>query len=482
MAQVMIAYEGGNGEVTYFELDQSWNVNETASQTIGAEVTALDVGVVAKGRSRSVFGCIGCKDESVKVVSLSPGDLLAGRSTLAVAGTPSSLCLIEMDNTMYLNVGTVNGLMLQTTLDGVSGELAGNPTKRFLGVKPVKSGRVSIDGKPCSILLSTRPWVSYISGTSNNLSTSPLSFASLDNVCGFSSDMISEGIVATSGNLLRILTIENIESNFNETKVPLRYTPRASCLINGKLAVVEADANDMSEAKKKEAGWGGVEAEAGGEDGMEVDEEEDEEDKLAKTSSIRGPVPAEDGSWGSCVRLVDPATTSTLDVLECADGEAALCCCAIQFASRGGEVLLAVGKSVGLKFNPVGYTDNMISLYRMMGDRLTLLHETKVDGIVAGMTQCQGRLLCGVGGKLCLYDIGKKQLLRKCEIKVTGRMIKTVQAAGDRIFVGCVGDSVQIFKFDLGSMRIFAVCEDVLPRNVVSTAILDINTVAVSDR
>jgi splicing factor 3B subunit 3 len=483
--QVMIAYEGGGGEVTYFELDQSWNVNETSSVTVGCEVSALDVGIVPKGRSRSLFGVVGGMDESVKVLSLDPGDLLSARSSCVVSGTPSSLCLIDMDNTLYLNIGTTNGLMQQTTLDAVSGSLAGNPTKRFLGVKPVKSGRVSIDGKACAVMLSTRPWVSYISASSNNLTTSPLSFASLDNVCGFSSSMISEGIVATSGNTLRILTIENIESNFNETKVPLRYTPRQSCLISGKLAVVEADANDVTEAAKKAAGYGGAEGAsgAGGDDGMDVDDDEDDqEEKLAKTTTVRGPIPTAPGSWGSCVRLVDPSSTATLDVLECGEGEAALCCCAIQFQSQGGEVLLAVGKSVGLQFNPLSFRDNYICLYRVVEDRLTLLHATKVDGIVGGMTQCQGRLLAGVGGKLCMYDMGKKQLLRKCEVRVTDRMIKTVAAAGDRIFVGCVGDSVQIFKFDLGSMRIFPVCEDVMPRNIVATTVLDINTVCASDR
>ncbi|GMI41463.1 hypothetical protein TeGR_g5045, partial [Tetraparma gracilis] len=220
--QVMISYEGGNGELVYFELDQSWNLNEAASQTVGVEVTALTVGSVPKGRSRSLFGAIGTRDENAKVLSLAPGDLLSSRSAVVIQGVPSSVSLIDMDGTMYLNCGTASGTMTQTVLDDVSGELAGNPTKRFLGVKPVKASTITIDGKDCSIMLSTRPWVSYISSTSNTLTTSPLSFSSLDNVAGFSSDVISEGIVATSGNTLRILTIENIEAAFNETKVNLR--------------------------------------------------------------------------------------------------------------------------------------------------------------------------------------------------------------------------------------------------------------------
>jgi splicing factor 3B subunit 3 len=74
---------------------------------------------------------------------------------------------------------------------------------------------------------------------------------------------------------------------------------------------------------------------------MEMDdgsdeEEEDEEEKMAKKTTVRGPVPASAGSWGSCIRLIDPSSTSTLDVVELGEGEAALSCCAVQFSSRPG--------------------------------------------------------------------------------------------------------------------------------------------------
>lgn len=113
------------------------------------EVTALTVGSVPKGRSRSLFGAIGTRDENAKVLSLAPGDLLSSRSAVVIQGVPSSVSLIDMDGTMYLNCGTASGTMTQTVLDDVSGELAGNPTKRFLGVKPVKASTITIDGKDC---------------------------------------------------------------------------------------------------------------------------------------------------------------------------------------------------------------------------------------------------------------------------------------------------------------------------------------------
>lgn len=128
-------------------------------------------------------------------------------------------------------------------------------------------------------------------------------------------------------------------------------------------------------------------------------------------------------------------------------------------------MLLAVGKSTGLQFAPMKATGNAIDVYRIVDNRLSLLHSTPVDGVVAALTQCQGRLLAGVGGKVALFDMGKKQLLRKSQVQVGGGgMVKTVAAAGERIFVGTIGDSVKVLKLDLSSMKMFVVCDDVMPR------------------
>ena len=51
-------------------------------------------------------------------------------------------------------------------------------------------------------------------------------------------------------------------------------------------------------------------------------------------------------------------------------------------------------------------------------DVLSLFLQTAVDDVVLALCPFQNRLLAGVGKKLRLYDIGKKNLLRKCETKV----------------------------------------------------------------
>jgi len=487
--QVLVAYAGEAGEVAYFELDESMSLNLKTEKRLGAEVTCVDVGVVPKGRNRSMFAAVGSPD-AVKVYSLSPHDLLSNRSTAAVQGRPVSACMVDMvgDGSVTLSIGTDTGIMQQTNLDAQSGAMSGNPTKRFLGAGRVEASRATVDGRSCGVMLSSRPWISFLSANTGGVVTAPLSYARLDHACGFASSVVSEGLVATSGSELHILTVEDVETKFNETVVPLRYTPRQMCLINGSLAIVEADARDTGEAGKVKLGYGssaapsGGGAGGGGGDGMDVsDDDDDDADSDEKKTPVRGPVPEGD-SWGSAVRLIDPAKCRTLDVLDL-EGAAALSCCAIQFASRGGEVMLAVGISKGLSFEGgVAAKEYGVSLYRVAESRLTLLHTTAVDGPVLSMTQFNSKLLVGVGGLVRLYDFGKKQLLRKCEAKASGCPVRYLSAAGDRVYVGTLGESVKILKFDAVRGALNLVSRDAVPRNITSMCVLDADTVCAADR
>ena len=54
----------------------------------------------------------------------------------------------------------------------------------------------------------------------------PLSYESMDSAATFSSQGVLEGIVGTSGNTLRIITPERLGEVFNQTVIPLRYSPR----------------------------------------------------------------------------------------------------------------------------------------------------------------------------------------------------------------------------------------------------------------
>lgn len=47
---------------------------------------------------------------------------------------------------------------------------------------------------------------------------------------GFASEQCPEGFVAVVKSSLRILTLERLGETFNQTSVPLRYTPRGFAL------------------------------------------------------------------------------------------------------------------------------------------------------------------------------------------------------------------------------------------------------------
>jgi splicing factor 3B subunit 3 len=490
-SQVIIALAGG--EVIYFELDpMSGNLTESATRDMGADVCCLDVGSIARGRSRSMFAAVGCRDQTVRIVSLEPGKLLTQRSNTALKSRPHSVALQLMstgpkagssddqDVTMggeeeiFLTIGLDDGSSLRASVDAVTGAIGASPTRRFLGARPVAVSRMSLEGRAAMLLLSSRPWISRLDSASGKHMMAPLSYAPLDHGCSFSSDAVREGVVATAGKTLRIISVDTAgmeggeDEAFNTNRVQLRYTPRQMTLLSasaGKngdqrkvvLAVVESDYNEYGQEEKNSMGFdplgeGSKKKESTDKDAMDMDEdsdddeekkkdeddeeeEEDEDEKASRMTPIRGPVPPGPGHWGSCVRLLDPSNScTTLDCIEMNRNEAALCCTSVRFHTRGGESLLAVGTVTGMSMNPLTQRASHVILYRVVnGDRLQLLHRTTVDdGPVLALAHFQGRLLVGIGTTLRLYEMGKRQLLRKCELRGLPTFVKTLQTAGDR--------------------------------------------------
>ncbi|KAK1747619.1 spliceosome associated factor 3b, subunit 3 [Skeletonema marinoi] len=532
-SQILIALAGG--ELIYFELDpMSGNLTEACTRDIGTDVCCLDVGPVPKGKSRSLFAVVGSRDSNVRLLSLAPASLLEPKSSTTLGATkPYSAALSIVDggdgaSELTMTVGLEDGSALRANVDPITGAISTSPSRRFLGARPVSVSRVTLDGSPSTLLLSSRPWIGR-NGNGRH-SMAPMSYAPLDHGCSFSNEAVREGIVATSGTTLRILSVgENGGNNallgndddeaFNATNVSLRYTPRQMCLLSAKvgetgkkivLALVESDYNDYGAEEKKSMGFDGtgrlkttskkIESKSN-DDAMDMDEdsdddanneekkeeadEEDEDDINTRLTPIRGPVPSGKGHWGSCVRLVDPQNAcSTLDCVELNRNEAALCCASVRFHSRGGESLLAVGTVTSMTMHPLGHKESHVVLYRVVnGDRLQFLHRTKVDdGPVLSLVHFQGRLLVGIGRTLRLYEMGKRQLLKKCELRGLPTMVKTLHAAGDRAYVGDMMQSLHFIRYDSTANRLVLVARDRSSRPITCQELLDMNTVAVGDK
>ena len=81
--------------------------------------------------------------------------------------------------------------------------------------------------------------------------------------------------------------------------------------------------------------------------------------------------------------------------------------------------------------------------------------------------------MVGIGKCWRLYEISKRQLLRKCELRGLPSYVKTIQTVGDRVFVGDMMQSIQIIRYDAASNRLVSIANDRAPRPIASQQLLD---------
>lgn len=504
--QLAISLAGG--EIVYFELDQAGNLIDRKTHDLGQEVACLDLGEVPAGRARSSFLAVGGWDDTVQILSLDPSDLLVPRSTMSLGARPESVCLVQMESevggdksgagagagavaatgassTMYLNIGLVNGILHRVAVDSTAGSLS-DDRQRFLGQRPVKLFRVMVQGYKGVLALSTRSWLLY--NYQGRYHQAPLSYDTLEYASNFSSELCPEGIVAIAGSNLRIATVDNLGAMFNQTIHPLRYTPRKMCKVPGSnnLIVIETDHNEYTEAEKEElaaqhqANGGAMEVEHKATKAKGEDDEEEEEEDI--TVPIRGPLPATEGHWASCIRIMDPTTGTALELLELTDNEAAFSVCTCCFSNRPEETFIVVGTAKDMTLHPRRMSAGFIHVYRLLGDRLQLLHKTQIEEVPLAMTQFHGKLLVGVGRSIRLFELGKKKLLRKCENKNFPSGIVKLMTNGERIYCGDATESFHFVKYHPQDNTLVIFADDFTPRFVSASCVLDYDTVGGADK
>lgn len=488
--QVIISLSGG--ELVYFELDMTGQLIEMETLDLGKEVSSLDMGLVPEGRVRSSFLAVGCWDDTVQLLSLEPTDLLSQRAILGLSARAESVCLVHMSAersdstasssgeqaaapTLYLNVGLSTGVLVRVAVDSVSGSLT-DSRQRFLGPKAVKLFRIPFMGKLGVMALTTRPWIMY--NNQGRYHQAPVSYEALEFVAPFCSEQCPEGVVAVTGATLRIFTVDNLGEQFNQTVVPLKYSPRKLCrLPNSKqVVVIESDHNEYSDVERA--------ALSKSSDAMVTDKQDGDQDGEEESTIIplRGPVPSADGKWASCIRVLEPISGTTLDLLELTNNEAAFSVCTCKFKAAGEETFVVVGIAkdlVPLHRKPLGC---LLKLYRVLDGRLQLVHQTEIDDIPQCMIEFQGRLVVGSGKTLRMFDYGKKKLLLKCENRQFPTNIIKLLSSGDRIYVGDMAESIHFVKYKRLENVLAIFADDTFPRFTTALCLLDYDTIASADK
>lgn len=496
--QVVIALSGG--ELIYFEMDMTGQLMEVEKHEMPGDVACLDIAPVPEGRQRSRFLAVGSYDNTIRILSLDPDDCMQILSVQSVSSPPESLLLLEVQASIggedgadhpasvFLNAGLQNGVLFRTVVDMVTGQLS-DTRSRFLGLRAPKLFSALVRGRRAMLCLSSRPWLGYIH--QGHFLLTPLSYETLEYAASFSSDQCVEGVVAVAGNALRVFTIERLGETFNETVIPLRYTPRKFVLHPKRklLYVIESDQGAFTAEEREAARKEFFEAAGMGENGNVNDEkmengvDEVEDDPLSDEQY--GYPKAESSKWVSCIRVLDPRAGNTTCLLELQENEAAFSICTVNFHDKEYGTLLAVGTAKSLQFWPKrSFGGGFIHIYRFLeeGKSLELLHKTPVEGIPLALCQFQGRLLAGIGPVLRLYDLGKRKLLRKCENKLFPNSILSIHTYRDRIYVGDIQESFHYCKYRRDENQLYVFADDSVPRWLTASYHIDFDTMAGADK
>ncbi|CAF0837902.1 unnamed protein product [Brachionus calyciflorus] len=500
--QVVIALTGG--ELVYFEMDVTGQLNEyTERKDMGADVICMALASVPTGELRTRFLAVGLNDDTVRIISLDPKDCLTPLASQGLPSPAESLCIVEMkgldyenyasmsleqqQSTLFLNIGLQNGALLRTVLDPTTGDLLDTRT-RYLGSRPVKLFKISIQGAEAVLALSSRSWLSYM--YQGRFHLTPLSYEMLEYASGFASEQCPEGIVAISSNTLRILALEKLGAVFNQEIKQLKYTPRKFAIYheNGMIYSIETDHlsyTDQTRQEKKEQMAQQMIQDADSDEKRLAIEMANAfiQTKLPETTF--GAPKAAPGMWASAIRINDAINKELKGIIELEQNEAAFSIALVKFSSRpANHTYLLIGVAKDLKLNPRSCTCGYIYTYLLSdnGERLEFIHKTQTEDVPGAICGFQGRVLIGVGRFLRIYEIGKSKLLRKCETKQLSNFVCQIQTLGPRIFV-CDSQESCFFmrhKHDENQLIIFA--DDIIPRFVTAMALLDYSTVAIGDK
>ncbi|KAG0149752.1 hypothetical protein CROQUDRAFT_104890 [Cronartium quercuum f. sp. fusiforme G11] len=476
--QVVVGLSGG--ELIYFELDMEGQLNEYQEQKeMGSAITTLSLSEVPKGRQRTPFLAIGLENMTVQIISLDPNSVLETISLQALTAVPSSICIAELldssidknNETLFVNIGLSNGVLLRTVLDSVNGQLTDTRT-RFLGSRPVKLLRVKVDSKTSVIALSSRTWLNYT--YQNMLQFNPLIYDSIDNVHSFSAELCPEGLIGIVGSSLRIFTIPKLGIKVKQDSMPLSYTPRKMLLdpVTKHVITIESEHRTMSPSVKAER------LAVHKAQGLEFDEHIFNDEVLGLPRS-------EPGQWASCIRISDPLEKATLAKIDLKDNEAATSAVIVSFANLEEQgPYLIVGTAKDAFVQPRTCRNGYLSVYKFTdgGKGLELVHKTEVDDIPTALIGFQGRLAAGIGKALRIFDLGKKKLLRKVENKTFSTAISSLSTQGSRLLVGDSQDSVSYAVYKPAENRLLVFADDVAPRWTTCATMVDYDTCAGGDR
>lgn len=88
------------------------------------------------------------------------------------------------------------------------------------------------------------------------------------------------------------------------------------------------------------------------------------------------------GTWGSCIRIIDPIESKTVSVINLEGNEAAFSLAIVPFAAKGGELHLVVGTAADTHIAPRSCSSGYLRTYKFTDDGAGLEFQHKVRFIM----------------------------------------------------------------------------------------------------
>ncbi|CRH02775.1 splicing factor 3B subunit 3, putative [Plasmodium relictum] len=448
-------------------------------------------------------------------------------------------------NALFLNIGLNTGVLLRSIIDPVAGTLS-NHYSKYLGAKSVKICHVNVNKNPALLVLCEKTYLCYVyqgKYVYSPLNYDMLEYASSFYSEQCSDGYVA--ISGNSLRIFRFYRLGEVFSQnilhltFTPRKIvslpfpSLFYDHDSSIEVERKkkirmLAIIEADHNSYDENTQKEIqkALKDIKLDIGDKENKEnmnnenneidtnkqnestsnnnssqnniqglsndankndvdnnnntineTNEEENEEELLYDRI---GTLKAGAGKWGSCIKIINPINLQIVDKISLEMEEAALSVCACELEALHC-LIVGTTSNMSLKSRNVPAAALRVYTYDIKY-KLNLLHITPIEDQPFCFCPFNGRLIASIGNKLRIYALGKKKLLKKCEYKDIPEAIVSIKVSGDRIFASDIRESVLIFFYDSSQNIIKLISDDIIPRWITCSEILDHHTIIAADK
>ena len=195
--------------------------------------------------------------------------------------------------------------------------------------------------------------------------------------------------------------------------------------------------------------------------------------------------PKGDRYWASCIEIVDPISDKkVVHRVDFDENEAAVSIAAAPFSGQDDETFLVVATGKDIIVSPRSSSAAFLYVYRFQedGKDLEFIHKTKIEEPAMALLGFQGRLLAGIGNTVRIYDLGMRQLLRKCQAEITPNLVVGLQTQGSRIVVSDVQESVTYCVYKQQDNLLIPFVDDMIARWTTCTTMVDYETVAGGDK